>query len=359
MTLEALGWNEQFKKAFAPFEKGEFAAGRVAVQHKTHYLLYTEFGELRGEITGKMHYLAEGLQDFPAVGDWVVIHARPHEQAATIHELLPRKSSFSRKVAGVKVEEQVLAANVDVVFLVSGLDGDFNLRRLERYLVLAAESGAMPVVILNKTDLCEDLNSKEQEIRSVASDVPLYFLSAAQDKGLDKILSYLKPGVTGALLGSSGVGKTTIINHLLGAEVYPTLEVREGDSRGRHATTRRELIILPGGGLLIDTPGMRELQLWGGTSGVVEIFGDISDLAKQCRFRDCAHETEPGCAIQKALEEGKLEESRYRSFQKLRREIAYQNRRIDKGEQRTEKERIKRISREIKQIFKTRKKGRI
>jgi len=356
MTLKALGWNEFFRTAFVPFEADGFTAGRVAVQHKTYYLLYSEFGELRGEITGKMHYLAEGLHDFPAVGDWVVIHARPEEQAATIHELLPRKSKFSRKIAGTKVEEQIVAANVDVVFLISGLDHDFNLRRLERYLILAAESGAKPIVVLNKTDLCRDLESKEREVRSIAPDVPLHMLSAVHDKGLDAILSYLKPGVTGALLGSSGVGKTTIINHLLGAEIFPTLEVRDGDSRGRHATTRRELIILPDGGLLIDTPGMRELQLWGGTSGMEEIFGDISHLAGQCRFRDCTHETEPGCAIRKAMDEGTLEESRFKSFQKLRKEIAYQNRRIDEGEQRKEKERIKRISREIKQIYKTRKK---
>ena len=356
MKLEALGWNEFFRKEFAPFEGGDFTAGRVAVQHRTYYLLYSEFGELRGEITGKMHYMAERLQDFPAVGDWVVIHARPEEQAATIHELLPRKSRFSRKVAGVKVEEQIVAANVDIVFLVSGLDGDFNLRRLERYVVLAVESGAMPVVILNKSDLCHDLKSKEREVRSVVRDVPLHMLSAINDKGLDTILSYLKPGITGALLGSSGVGKTTIINHLLGAEVFRTLEVREEDSRGRHATTRRELVILPGGGLLIDTPGMRELQLWGGASGMDEVFEDINRLAGECRFRDCTHGTEPGCAIQKALEEGALEESRFKSFQKLQKEIAYQNRRIDQGEQRKEKERLKRISKEIKQIYKTRKK---
>ena len=356
MKLEALGWDSFFRAAFLPFETGGFSAGRVAVQHKTYYLLYSQFGELRGEITGKMHYLAEGLHDFPAVGDWVVIHARPDEQAATIHELLPRRTKFSRNIAGPKVEEQIVAANVDVVFLISGLDHDFNLRRLERYLVLAAESGAKPVVVLNKTDLCKDLKSKEREVRSVAPNVSLHMLSAIHDKGLDALLTYLEPGVTGALLGSSGVGKTTIINHLLGAEIYPTMEVRESDSRGRHATTRRELIILPGGGLLIDTPGMRELQLWGGSGGVEEVFADINRLVGECRFRDCTHESEPGCAIQKALDDGTLEESRFRSFQKLRKEIAYQTRRVDREEQRKEKEKWKRISRQIKQIYKTRKK---
>jgi len=356
MTLEALGWNDFFREAFTTHQAGGFIAGRVAVQHKTQYLLYTEVGELHGEITGKMHYLAQGLQDFPAVGDWVVIHARPEEQAATIHEILPRKSKFSRKIAGTKVEEQIVASNVDVVFLVNGLDLDFNLRRLERYLVLAAESGAVPVIILNKADLCDDLKPKEQDVRAIAPNVPLHVLSAIRDRGLDAILSYLKPGVTGALLGSSGVGKTTIINHLLGGEFYPTMEVRKDDNRGRHATTKRELIILPEGGMLIDTPGMRELQLWGGTGGMEEIFGDISRLAAECRFRDCTHKAEPGCAIRNALDEGTLTETRYKSYQKLRKEIAYQNRRINEGEQRKEKERIKKISREIKQIYKTRKK---
>ena len=356
MTLKDLGWNEFFEKAFVPHQTEGFSVGRVAVQHKTQYLLYTEFGELHGEITGKLHYLAEGVHDFPAVGDWVVIHARPEEQAATIHEILPRQSTFSRKIAGTKVEEQIVASNVDVVFIISGLDLDFNLRRLERYLVLALESGAMPVLILNKTDVCNDLQERKREVGTIAPNIPLHMLSALHDEGLDAILSYLKPGVTGALLGSSGVGKTTIINHLLGQDIYPTMEVREGDNRGKHATTRRELILLPKGGMLIDTPGMRELQLWGGANGVEEVFDDIKRLAEQCRFRDCTHGTEPGCAVQKALGQGKLEESRYRSFQKLRKEIAYQNRRIDEGEQRKEKERIKRISREIKQIYKTRKK---
>ncbi len=356
MTLEALGWNDFFREAFAPHQTGGFDAGRVAVQHKTHYLLYTEHGELRGEITGKMHYMAGGLHDFPAVGDWVVIHARPEEQAATIHEVLPRQSKFSRKIAGTRIEEQVIASNVDVVFLISALDFDFNLRRLERYLVLAAESGARPVLVLNKSDLCDDLKGREREVRAAAPQTPLHFISALHDEGLDTILSYLRPGVTGALLGSSGVGKTTMINHLLGEDLYPTMEVRESDSRGRHATTRRELIILPNGGLLIDTPGMRELQLWSGESGVEEVFDDIARLARECRFRDCTHGTEPGCAIRLALEEGKLDEKRFRSYVKLRKEVAYQSRRIDEGEQRKEKERAKRISKLIRQIYKTRKK---
>ena len=356
MTLESLGWNTFFEEAFAPFRQEGFVPARVAVQHRSHYVLYSPLGELRGEVTGKMQYMASGLQDFPAVGDWVVIHARPEEQAASIHELLPRQSRFSRQIPGPRPGEQVLAANVDIVFLVSGLDGDFNLRRIERYLIMASESGAQPVLVLNKLDLCDDPKEKERQIRSITAKTPLYMMSAINEEGLEIFRSSLKEGRTGALLGSSGVGKSTIINRLLGEERMETREVRETDSRGRHTTVRRELLLLPGGGLLIDTPGLRELQLWGGEEGVEEVFGDIKAIASQCRFRDCTHTSEPGCAIRRALEEGELDEDRYRSYQKLQREIAYQKRKTDGGEQRKEKERVKRISRLIKQIYKTRKK---
>ncbi len=356
MTLETFGWNDFFAKAFEPFQQEGFSAGRIAVQHKTQYIVYTEFGELRGELTGKIHYYADGPQDFPAVGDWVVLHARPQEQSATIHELLPRKARFSRKIAGRRVEQQIIAANIDVIFLISGLDHDYNLRRLERYLVLAAESGAKPVVVLNKADLCSDLDEKRNEVHTIAPGVPLLTTSAIDDKGLDGILSYLKPGITGALLGSSGVGKSTIVNHLTGQDLLRTQEVRAGDSRGRHTTTWRELILLPGGGLLIDTPGMRELQLCGGEEGMESIFGDIDALADQCRFRDCTHTTEPGCAVQSALSEGTLDEAHFRNFQKLRKEVAFFNRKFDESAQRKQKEYDKRIARQIKQIYKTRKK---
>lgn len=352
MTLEALGWNAYFHDSFEPFRHEGLSPGRVAVQHRTHYLLYTEFGELKGEITGKMHYLAEGPEDFPAVGDWVAIHPRPEEQAATIHEILPRRSKFSRKNAGTRSEEQVIAANVDVVFLVSGLDNNFNLRRIERYLVLSVESGASPVIILNKSDLCDNPEVRQNEVKSVAPQVPLLVMSALEESGIEKVLAYLRPGTTGALLGSSGVGKTTIINRLLGGDVYPTTEVRESDSRGRHTTSRRELIVLPQGGILLDTPGMRELQLLGGTDGVGEVFADVRALAEQCRFRDCTHTGEPGCAIREALDDGSLEEKRLRSYLKLQREAAFQKRRNDEVEMRREKERAKKLTRMIRQIYK-------
>lgn len=350
MTLESLGWTPFFAAAFKAHEGKELIPGRIAVQHRTHYIVLSELGELKGEVTGKMEYLASGPQELPAVGDWVVLHPRPQESAATIVELLPRKSKFSRNVAGRKTEEQIVAANVDVVFIVSGLDNDFNLRRIERYLILARQSGAEPVILLNKSDLRDDMKGILKEVARMAGDIPVVMTSALNDKGLDVIMEHLTSGRTGALLGSSGVGKTTIINHLLGTE-RKTAEVRENDSRGRHTTTVRELIQLPSGGLLIDTPGMRELQLWGSTEGVEETFEDIEELERQCKFRDCSHGVEPGCQVRAALESGTLESERYESYKKLLREAAYHNRKHNEAEQRKEKERIKKRTSQFKRNY--------
>ncbi len=327
--LIALGWDDFFAGQFAPFAQEGYEAGRVTIQHKGAYTLATAHGELRGEITGKMLYFADSPLDFPAVGDWVAIRPRLEESAATIHEVLPRKSKFVRKAPGEKVEEQVVAANVDNVFLVTGLDGDYNLKRLERYLVLAWESGANPIVILNKIDLCPDLPELLREVESVALGVPVLTMSALDNEGVETMRPYLGPGKTGALLGSSGVGKSTIINQLLGKDRQKVKEVRATDSRGRHTTTYRELILLPFGGMLMDTPGMRELQLWGSGEGLGDTFEDILALAAQCRFRDCQHQAEPGCAVQAALEDGTLDIRRYESYLKLQKEIAYQNRKGD------------------------------
>ena len=352
--LETFGWSEFFAAHFAPFVNGGYSAGRVAVQHKTQYELYTEYGELSAETTGKMQYDARSKKDLPVVGDWVVIRAREQESKATIYDILPRKSRFSRKVAGTKTEEQIVAANIDTVFLVTGLDGNFNLRRIERYLVVAWESGANPVIVLNKADLCADVGQKVHEVGSVALGVPIVVMSAISDRGLDQVLAHIKRGTTGALLGSSGVGKSTIINHLLGRELLKTQEVRETDDRGRQTTTRRELIVLPSGGLLMDTPGMRELQLWGGDEGIKEAFEDIAELAQQCPFRDCQHGPEPGCAVQQALEDGTLDPGRFASFQKLQKEITYLNRRQDKPAELLEKERWKKIGAARKKLNKAR-----
>jgi len=348
MTLSSIGWNDFFEQAFSPFRENRLLPARVALQHRNYYVMYSEHGELRGETTGKMQYMASGPQDLPAVGDWVVIDPRPDEGTATIIDILPRRTKFSRQAAGRKAEEQIVAANVDWVFIVSGLDHDFNLRRLERYLVLASESGASPVVLLNKADICKDPNGARQEVAAINSHAPIHVLSALRNEGIGVIQDYLRNGATGALLGSSGVGKTTIINKLLGTDERATAPVREADDRGRHTTSARELIPLPTGGMLIDTPGMRELQLWGSPDAVSEIFDDIEAIAENCRFRDCSHEVEPGCAVQEALEQGTIDGGRFESYRKLLRELKYQQRKHDPMEQRKEKERWKKIMSDYK-----------
>lgn len=347
MNLTQLGWNNFFSENFELYRQEGYAAGRVAIEHKNRYVLYTEWGDCWGEVAGKLRHRTSGLQDFPAVGDWVAIRAAQGDNIATIHEILPRQSKFSRKIAGDRTQEQIIAANLDTVFLVSGLDGDFNLRRIERYLVLAWESGANPVIVLNKADLCPEVEERVLEVEAIAPLVPIAVLSAAEARGLDALKSYLQPGKTVALLGSSGVGKSTITNQLVGTAVQKVREVREDDSRGRHTTTHRELILLPDGGLLVDTPGMREIKIWAKEDSLQDTFSDIEELAQECRFRDCQHDREPGCAVLEALETGTLDRRRFLSYQKLQKEINYISTRQDKQAYLADKERTKKIHRTL------------
>ncbi|MBD2196335.1 MULTISPECIES: ribosome small subunit-dependent GTPase A [Calothrix] len=343
MNLNDLGWSSFFARSFEPYRQQGFTVGRVAVEYKHTYTLIGEQGELTAKIAGKLRHQAIQPQDFPAVGDWVIIRVQESQKQATIQGILPRKSKFSRKTVGNKTEEQIVAANVDTVFLVSGLDGDFNPRRIERYLILAWESGANPVIVLNKADLCDSLESCLAEVEAVAIGVPIVVLSAANNQGLDALTSYLQPGQTVALLGSSGVGKSTITNQLKGEALQAVQSVRQGDDRGRHTTTQRQLILLPNGGLIIDTPGMREIQIWAGDESLQETFADIETLAQNCRFRDCQHQQEPGCAVQQALSEQLLDYSRFLSYQKLQKELEYSARKQDQRAQLAEKERWKKI----------------
>jgi ribosome biogenesis GTPase len=328
MNLSDLGWNSFFDKHFEQYKSRGLSALRVIQEHKEKYVVRDENTELAAEVSGKFRFNALSRSDFPAVGDWVAANKLSGENKAIIQALLPRKSNFSRKAVlaggmpdtGGKTDQQVLAANIDTVFLVSGLDTDFNIRRIERYLATTWESGARPVVVLNKSDLCPDIDSKITEVESVALDVPIIAISAANNIGFEVINGYLKPGHTIALLGSSGVGKSTIINCLLGENRLKTRAVREYDNRGRHTTTHRELIVLPGGGIVIDTPGMREIQVWGDDRGLRQTFEDIEQLANLCQFSDCKHETEPGCAIKQALEDGSLDQKRYTNYIRLLKE---------------------------------------
>lgn len=330
MNLNQLGWNTHFEEAFEQYKNETYRVGRVALEHKGMYRVYAEDGNLLAEVSGKLRHRANGTDDFPAVGDWVVISVRKDEQKATIHAILPRKSKFSRKKAGTTTEEQIVASNVDYIFLVNALNTDFNLRRLERYLLLAWESGANPVIILSKADLCRDLEDKIREVESVAMGVPIHAISAEQQEGLDQLDSYIQLGKTIALLGSSGVGKSTLTNALYGEEKQDVKTIRKGDDKGRHTTTHRELILLNSGGIVIDTPGMRELQLWEADEGLGQSFSDIEKLILHCKFNDCKHETEPGCAVQHALSEGILDEGRFKSYVKLQRELAYLARKEDR-----------------------------
>ena len=330
MTLSSLGWDDFFANHFRPHATGSLVPARVALEHKHAYELYSALGELTAVCTGKLLHTADAREALPAVGDWVAVCPRPGEAHADIHAVLPRKTKFSRRAAGDAGGEQILAANVDTVFLVTGLDANYNLRRIERYLAVAWESGAQPVVVLNKADLHDDPAAVQAEVESVAIGAPVLTLSAASGYGLDELAPWLAPGSTVALLGSSGVGKSTLINRLLGTAHQPTSATSAERDLGRHTTTRRELLVTPGGALVIDTPGMRELQFWDIAAGTLdETFADIAALAARCRFGDCTHRAEPGCAIQAALADGALDLRRWQSFQKLQREQAYAARKAD------------------------------
>ena len=350
MNLKTLGWNEFFEEEFLQFKEQGYEVGRIALEHKKMYRVLTEYGELLAEVSGKMRFSATGRGDYPAVGDWVVISARPEEQKATIHYVLPRRSKFSRKVAGATTEEQIVASNVDTIFLVNALNADFNVRRIERYVLSAWESGANPVIILSKSDLCDDVDEKIAEVESVAFGVPILPISAEKNIGLDQLAPYLYEGQTIALLGSSGVGKSTLTNTLIGSRKQEVKEVREDDDRGRHTTTHRELIVLDHGGILVDTPGMRELQLWEADEGLSQSFSDVESLTGNCKFRDCTHKKEPGCAIQQAILDGTLDSERYNSYIKLQRELAYLERKEQQRVALAEKAKSKQASNNQKKI---------
>lgn len=345
MELEELGWTSSFEEAFEAFGSDGLTPGRVSAGFTHLYRVLTRHGELLAEVAGRFRHEARGPEAFPAVGDWVALAARPAEGRGTIHAVLPRKSAFVRKAAGAAVEAQVLAANVDTVFLVAGLDGDFSPRRVERALVLAWESGASPVVLLNKADLCAEVDSRRREVEQAAPGVPVHVVSGRRGDGMEALGAYFARGRTVALLGSSGVGKSTIVNRLLGEERQRTAEVRPHDQRGRHATTYRELIVLPGGAVLVDTPGLREIQLWATEEGLATAFDDLSRLAERCRFRDCRHHGEPGCAVQAAVEAGELSESRLRSHHKLQAELRHLEIKADVGLERAQRARWRAIHR--------------
>lgn len=338
MNLEQLGWKEVFG------EKDQTTiVARVISEQRQIYKLHDGENELVGEVSGKFQFQAKVKSDYPSVGDWVVIEPLKEENKAIIQRVLPRMSQFSRQSAGDKTEEQVVAANIDYVFLVMALNNDFNIRRLERYLLVAYESGANPVIVLTKKDLCDDLPTRIAEVEEIAFGVPIYSVNSTNGEGIEDVKNLVSDGITVSLLGSSGVGKSTLLNALIGETKQVTQDVREGDDRGKHTTTHRELFFLPTGGMVIDTPGMRELQLWGGEEHISSTFSDVDELAKTCKFSDCTHEKEPGCAVHEAIQNGVLDAQRLTSYRKLMKELAYAERKQDTALARLERDKWKKM----------------
>lgn len=354
MDLSVLGWDEDFRERFSVFESEGFLPARVAGSSRSTYRLFSEEGEILAKISGKLRYSCRSKRDYPTVGDWVAYKPFKHRGFASIQGLVERKTRFSRKVAGKVSDEQVIAANIDTIFIVSGLDREFNVRRLERYAVLAAESGADYAFILNKTDLCDDVEYAVKKLKSLFEDALVYALSALNNRGLEQFRGHIKSGKTVVFLGSSGVGKSTIINSLLGEERQKTGAVSLHDGRGRHVTSSKNIILLPSGGLVIDTPGLRELQVLSTGEGLKTAFPDIDELSKYCKYRNCAHVSEKGCAVLKAVREGALSEKRLASYHKLMREIDYNASRHDARTKNKKSRFLKNISKQAKLIKKAR-----
>ena len=363
IDLNDVGWDERWAALFAQHATPDSIPARVTIEFNHIYRVITADGDLQAQLSGRLRHQAVGRHELAAVGDWVAVRRTPGEQSGTIEAILPRRSKFSRKVAGDLTEEQVVASNVDTVFLVMGLDRDYNPRRLERYLLTSYESGAQPVVLLTKADLADDVAGRVTEIQAMAPGVPVHATIAVRralpggtiaEPDVQVVEQYLGIGRTGAMLGSSGAGKSTMINALVGTPVLKTQEVRESDSRGRHTTRHRQMIVLPGRGVMIDTPGMRELQLWDVTEGAKDTFEDIEDLAASCHFTNCRHQEEPRCAVKAAVEDGALPPERLASYRKLQDELRELDAKRDVRAQIDEKRRGKVMGKALKQLYKER-----
>ncbi len=343
MPLTRFGWDHDLETLFEDHARAGLVPGRVLTATRESYRLATAGGELPAELSGRLRFAADSPVDLPAVGDWVAVRAYPGNGLGVVDAVLPRRTALVRRAAGRREEAQLLAANVDFLLVAAPLDGELRERRIERFLALAREAGVAPVVVLTKSDLSPEPSAALATASAVAGGAPVVAVSARTGPGLDALTPFLAPGRTAALLGPSGAGKSTLVNALLGEARQAIREVRDSDLRGRHATTSRELFALPGGALLIDTPGLRELALWDGAEGIAATYDEVAALAPRCRFRDCRHEAEPGCAVRAAAEEGAMEAGRLAAFEKLRREEEAMEERRALGPARAERARWRRI----------------
>jgi ribosome biogenesis GTPase len=353
MNIKQLGWDDFFEQRFSQYRNHGLIPARIIRETRHIYDVQEESGRHTAQVSGLFHYTAVRRSDYPTIGDWVVMNET--DGTFVIEKVLERRSSFSRKTAGREMDEQVIAANIDMLFIVNGLDGgrNFNMRGIERYIAMTVESGARPVIVLNKSDLCEDT---EQALREAgfSGDIPVHIVSALTGHGLDELIAGCAPMSTIALAGPSGVGKSALVNALLGDERMQTGAQRPDDLRGRHTTTHKELFFLPGGLMLIDTPGLRELGLWTDEQSIDSAFLDISGIAGECRFRNCTHQSEPGCAVQMALSEGRLDHARYENYLGLKKEVSFLNSKTDLKARLEKKSKEKKLSKMIKDHYKDR-----
>ncbi len=353
LTLESIGYYPHFAAHFEAYSQQGLRPARVVFEGRSDFRVLSECGEIPATLIGKLLYASDGRDNLPVIGDWVVVDILDESpKRAIIYAILPRVSVLSRKEAGRRIREQPIAANIDTIFIAMGLDGNFNLRRVERYLALALESGAEPVVLLTKADLCMDVAACIAVVERVAPGIPICAVSTLGGESMDQLDAYLAPGRTVVLLGSSGVGKSTIINYLMGDEAQSVNGVRQSDSMGRHTTTNRRIFITPSGTLVVDTPGMRELQLWNASDGLGEAFSDIEEIAASCRFIDCRHESEPGCAVRRAVEDGCIDSNRMENYCKMLRELQYLELRQETSPASAERVKWKQIHKEARHFKK-------
>lgn len=355
--IHDLGWDEYFEAQWHERASVGCVPARVVSQQRGLWRVVGDFEECWAEPSGKFRKESESGGDWPAVGDWVAAEMRPEKQSALIQHVLRRRSRFVRKAVGKQTEEQVIVANIDVALIVAALDGDFSVRRIERYLTQCWESGARPAIVLNKADACAEPGRLLTEIENVAMGAAVFLISAKTGDGMDALEASFTKGQTMVLLGSSGVGKSTLVNRLLQEERQSTHAVRESDSKGRHTTTSRELFVMPSGAMIIDTPGLRELQVWTAAEGLAQTFADVDELAAQCRFTNCQHQEEPGCAVRAAIAGNMLDAGRLESWRKLQREEEFLARKADPEISAAQKKRIKILMRQVRQNYRDRDKG--